>query len=162
MSTEQGVRVSPDPLRELVAAIYCSTGVPEADAAFVADTLVQADLWGHQSHGVLRVGWYYARLRSGAMLPVTRPETVVDAGAIAVVDGRDGVGQVVARHAIDDAVRRARLHGVWVVSVRNSNHFGTLHVLHGHGRPSRLRHAARHERRPEHGAVGRDEEDDRH
>jgi LDH2 family malate/lactate/ureidoglycolate dehydrogenase len=125
MSTEPGVHVSPDRLRDLVAAIYCSSGVPEADAAFVADTMVQADLWGHQSHGVLRVGWYYARLRSGAMLPVTRPETVVDGGAIAVVDGHDGVGQAVARHATEEAVRRAKLHGVGVVSVRNSNHFGT-------------------------------------
>lgn len=133
MSNEQGVRVSPDRLRELVTQIYRSAGVPEADAAFVADTLVQADLWGHQSHGVLRVGWYYARLRSGAMLPVTQPEIVVDGGAIAVVDGHDGVGQVVARNAIDDAVRRARLHGVGVVSVRNSNHFGTCMYYTGMG-----------------------------
>jgi LDH2 family malate/lactate/ureidoglycolate dehydrogenase len=89
-------RVSPDRLRDFVSRIYRSEGVPAADADFVADTLVQADLWGHQSHGVLRVGWYYARLRSGAMKPVTAPETVVDGGAVAVVDGRDGIGQVVA------------------------------------------------------------------
>lgn len=133
MSSEQALRVSPERLRTLVTAVYRSAGVPEADAAFVADTLVQADLWGHQSHGVLRVGWYYARLRSGAMLPVTKPQTVVDAGAIAVVDGGDGVGQVVAKHAIEEAVRRARLHGVGVVSVRNSNHFGTCMYYTGLG-----------------------------
>jgi LDH2 family malate/lactate/ureidoglycolate dehydrogenase len=131
--TEPSKRVSPQRLREFVAAVYRSAGVPEADADFAADTLVQADLWGHQSHGVLRVGWYYARLRSGAMRPVTTPRTVVDAGAIAVVDGEDGVGQVVAKHAVEEAVRRARLHGVGVVSVRNSNHFGTCMYYTGLG-----------------------------
>lgn len=125
--------VSPERLRDFVARVYRSIGVPEADAAFVADTLVQADLWGHQSHGVLRLGWYYARLLSGAMKPVTEPDTVVDGGAVAVIDGKDGVGQVVARHATEEAVRRARMHGVGVVSVRNSNHFGTCMYFTGMG-----------------------------
>ena len=133
MSTEPAARVSPERLRDFVAAVYRSTGVPAADAAFAADTLVQADLWGHQSHGVLRVGWYYARLRSGAMVPVTQPQTVVDAGAIAVIDGHDGIGQLVAKHAVEEAVRRARVHGVGVVSVRNSNHFGTCMYYTGMG-----------------------------
>jgi LDH2 family malate/lactate/ureidoglycolate dehydrogenase len=124
-AVNQGPRISPQRLRDFVAAVYRSAGVPEEDARFTADTLVQADLWGHQSHGVLRVGWYYARLRSGAMKPVTAPETVVDAGAIAVLDGKDGIGQVVARHATEEAVRRAKQHGVGIVAVRNSNHFGT-------------------------------------
>ncbi|SNT09369.1 Malate/lactate/ureidoglycolate dehydrogenase, LDH2 family [Noviherbaspirillum humi] len=121
----QGERVSPEKLKDFVTAVYQSAGVLEAEARFTADTLVQADLWGHQSHGVLRVGWYYARLQSGAMKPVTKPETVVDAGAIAVLDGHDGIGQVIARHATEEAVRRAKQHGVGAVAVRNSNHFGT-------------------------------------
>lgn len=55
----------------------------------------------------------------------TRSETVVDGGALAVVDGRDGIGQVLARNAMRDAIRRAKTHGVGVVALRNSNHFGT-------------------------------------
>lgn len=121
----QGTPVHAERLKDFVAAVYRSAGVPDEDALYTADTMVQADLWGHQSHGVLRVGWYYARLRSGAMKPVTAPETVLDGGAIAVLDGKDGVGQVVARHATAEAVRRAKQHGVGVVGVRNSNHFGT-------------------------------------
>ena len=91
----------------------------------VADSLVEADLWGHASHGVLRLSWYVDRLRTGAMRPVTAPELVHDGGAIAVLDGRDGIGQVVASEACSDAVQRARRHGAGVVGVRNSNHFGT-------------------------------------
>ena len=132
-AAEGSHRISPDRLREFVSRVYRSEGVCAEDAHFVADTLVQADLWGHQSHGVLRLGWYYARLRSGAMKPVTAPETVVDGGAIAVLDGKDGVGQMVAKHAIEEAVRRAKKHGVGVVSVRNSNHFGTCMYFTGMG-----------------------------
>lgn len=120
------IRITADALRAFVTALFRAEGVPEEDAALVADTLVRADLWGHASHGVLRAAWYIARLRAGTMQAVTRPEVLVDAGAISVVDGHDGVGQVTTRDAMLDAVRRARQHGVGVVSVRNSNHHGAL------------------------------------
>ena len=118
-------RVNAARLLDLAAAVYAGAGMPEADARLVADTLVQADLWGHQSHGVLRLGWYLDRIRNGVMKPVTTPEFVVDAGAVAVIDGHDGVGHVLTELARKEAVRRARLHGIAVVGVRMSNHFGT-------------------------------------
>ena len=120
------VKIDPTTLRELVAALYEAAGLPGPDAALVADTLVRADLQGHGSHGVMRAPWYLDRVRHGVMEPVTRAETVVDAGAVAVVDGHEGVGQVIARDAMLDAVARAKRHGVGVVSVRNSNHHCSL------------------------------------
>jgi LDH2 family malate/lactate/ureidoglycolate dehydrogenase len=119
------MRVACEPLAQFVATVYEGAGLPGADAALLADTLVQADLWGHQSHGVLRTAWYLARLKSGAMKAVTSPRLDVDAGGIAVIDGRDGVGQVVAKHAAEEAIRRAKAHGIAAVAVRDSNHFGT-------------------------------------
>jgi LDH2 family malate/lactate/ureidoglycolate dehydrogenase len=119
------VRVVADRLVDFGAAVYESVGMPPEDARLVADTLVQADLWGHQSHGVLRLGWYLDRVRNRVMEPVTRSETVVDAGAIGLMDGHDGVGHVTTMRATHDAIRRAKAHGVGVVGVRNSNHFGT-------------------------------------
>lgn len=112
-------------LIEFATAVYAQQGMPEADARFVADTLVQADLWGHQSHGVLRLGWYLDRLRNKVMNPVTTPEFVVDAGGIAVIDGHDGVGHVLTKLAAEEAIRRAKQHGIAAVGVRMSNHFGT-------------------------------------
>jgi LDH2 family malate/lactate/ureidoglycolate dehydrogenase len=109
----------------LATRILVALGLPDADARLVADSLVTADTWGHASHGMLRLPWYAARLRSGVMTAVTEPYTVVDLPALCVLDGRHGVGQVLAGMACDDAVRRAESHGVGVVSVRNSNHFGT-------------------------------------
>jgi LDH2 family malate/lactate/ureidoglycolate dehydrogenase len=112
-------------LTEFAAAVFSAVYVPDTDARLVADSLVTADLWGHQSHGVMRLSWYVNRIRAGVVNPVTTPETVSDSGPLAVVDGHDGVGQVLAAFAAREAVRRAEDYGVGVVAVRNSNHFGT-------------------------------------
>jgi LDH2 family malate/lactate/ureidoglycolate dehydrogenase len=118
-------RVDADGLRDFASAVYEHAGMPQADAALVADTLVQADLWGHQSHGVLRLGWYFDRVRNGVMQPRTEPEFVMDAGALALIDGHEGVGHVLSVLATREAIRRAKAHGIGAVGVRNSNHFGT-------------------------------------
>lgn len=119
------LRVAPDKLQDFVAAVYGKLGVPDNDARLLADTLVQADLWGHQSHGVLRLMWYGERFRKGVTDVVTKPEFVVDAGAVAVIDGHNGIGQVVTALAAREAIKRAKVHGIGVVAARNSGHFGT-------------------------------------
>jgi LDH2 family malate/lactate/ureidoglycolate dehydrogenase len=118
-------RIDPQELRDFGTAVLAALDVPEQDGALVADSLVQADLWGHQSHGLLRLPWYVARLRSGAMTARTDPAVLSDTGPLVLLDGRDGIGQVLAERARGLAVQRAREHGVGVVGVRNSNHFGT-------------------------------------
>ena len=114
-----------DALREFVTACYRAMGVPDGHAALVADTLVQADLWGHQSHGVMRTFWYAARLRSGAMSGEAPPKLDRQIGAIATMEGQGGMGQVVAKAAMEHAIGLAKTHGIGAVSVRNSGHFGT-------------------------------------
>jgi len=119
------VSISHERLKNFVAAAYEKLNVPQEDARLAADSLVQADLWGHQSHGVLRLSWYTDRLRNGVMQAITKPELVVDAGAVAVIDGQEGVGQVLAATVAREAIWRAKAHGIGAVAVRNSNHFGT-------------------------------------
>jgi LDH2 family malate/lactate/ureidoglycolate dehydrogenase len=118
-------RVDVDALREFAADVLVANGVPRGDAFLVADSLVQADLWGHQSHGVLRLPWYVAWLRSGVMTAVTDPESLIDSGPLLLLDGKDGIGQVLTEQARVQAVARAREFGIGAVGVRNSNHFGT-------------------------------------
>jgi LDH2 family malate/lactate/ureidoglycolate dehydrogenase len=122
---ESELRIAPRRLLSFATAVYERAGMPEADARLAADTLVQADLWGHQSHGVMRLSWYVGRLKAGVCDPVAKPELAVDAGAITVMDGKDGMGQVLTARAMDEATRRAGLHGIGAVALRNSNHFGT-------------------------------------
>lgn len=114
-----------DELRRFGTEVLMHAGVPVPDAQLLADTLVTAEQWGHPSHGMLRLSWYVARLRSGAMTAVTRSDLVVNNGAVVVIDGHDGIGQVLAHEATGLGVVRAQAHGVSVVAVRNSNHFGT-------------------------------------
>ena len=118
-------RFSAEQLSRFVISVYESVGLREQDARLLADTLVQADLWGHQSHGVMRTFWYANRFRSGATRIDTSPEVVTDAGAICVLDGCNGIGQVVAHEAMNQAAQRAKVHGIGAVAVRNSGHFGT-------------------------------------
>jgi LDH2 family malate/lactate/ureidoglycolate dehydrogenase len=118
-------RVNAEKLIDFLTDVYRSAGITEADARLVADSLVQADLWGHQSHGVLRTGWYLARLKSGVMRAHTLPQLVIDSGAVAVIEGNEGIGQVLTAYAAREAIRRAKVHGIAAVAVRNSNHFGT-------------------------------------
>lgn len=106
-------------------AVLIAHGVPQKDAHLLSDSLVAAELWGHSSHGMLRLPWYVERLRSGVMKANTQSQTVVDSGALVVIDGCDGIGQVLTAQATHLGIERARLHGVSAVGVRNSNHFGT-------------------------------------
>jgi LDH2 family malate/lactate/ureidoglycolate dehydrogenase len=117
-------RATPERLTGFATAVLEAEGVPADDARLTARCLVEAELWGHPSHGLLRLSWYVARIRSGVVDPAAKPETVVDTGPLALLDGHEGLGQVLAAHAAGEAVRRAREHGVGVVGVRNSNHFG--------------------------------------
>lgn len=119
------VVIRPGDLTAFVTRLLTARRVPDADAALLADTLVTAELWGHASHGVLRLPWYAARLASGATAAATEVRTVSDRGAVVVLDGQDGIGQVVTRRAVDLGVERARRHGIAGIAVRNSGHFGT-------------------------------------
>lgn len=117
--------VHAEALTRFGTAILETFGVPTKDAHLLADSLVVAELWGHSSHGMLRLPWYVERLRSGVMTAVTKPEIVMDGGAVTVIDGHHGIGQVLSARAVDLGIERARKHGISAVGVRNSNHFGT-------------------------------------
>lgn len=117
--------VHADELTRFGTAVLQAQGVPAADAQLLADSLVAAELWGHSSHGMLRLPWYVERLRSGAMRAVTESSFAVDNGAVVVLDGHDGIGQVLTDQAVKLGIERARRHGISAVGVRNSGHFGT-------------------------------------
>ncbi len=122
---QDGVIVMPDPLREFVTKIFMSYGLPRDEAHIVADHLVEADMRGVYSHGVIRVEPYTARLKAKAMNPQPNIQIVRETPGTALVDGNDGIGQVVGVRAMEIAIRKAKEVGVSYVGVRGSNHFGT-------------------------------------
>jgi LDH2 family malate/lactate/ureidoglycolate dehydrogenase len=90
----------------------------------VAETLVWTSLRGTDSHGVARVPIYVERLRGGVLNRRPRPSVVRRDGAVAMVDGDQGPGQVASLFATDLSIELAREHGAGVVTVRRSAHFG--------------------------------------
>jgi ureidoglycolate dehydrogenase (NAD+) len=101
-----------------------AAGLEPAAAATVAASLVWTSLRGTDSHGVARVPVYVERVRARAINPRPRPAVARRDGAVAVVDGDQGPGQVAALFATDVSIELAREHGVGVVGVRRSAHFG--------------------------------------
>lgn len=104
--------------------VFAALGVPEDDAGIAADVLIAADLRGIESHGIGRLRYYYDRLRRGQHSPVTQFEVVREGPATAVVDGHNGVGQVIGVRAMRLAIAKARACGMGAVAVRNSTHYG--------------------------------------
>jgi LDH2 family malate/lactate/ureidoglycolate dehydrogenase len=111
-------------LQAWTAELLAAAGLDRAGAQTVAEALVDASLRGTDSHGVARVPTYAERLLSGAMNPAPRPRVEREAGAVAVVDGDRGPGQVAGVFATERSVALAREHGVGAVAVRRSNHIG--------------------------------------
>lgn len=99
-------------------------GVPAADARLTSGALVEADQRGLASHGVMMLPLYVERIRAGSVSPTAHPAVITDAGAVAVLDGRHGLGQVAARDGMDLAVRKARELGIGLVVIRHAFHFG--------------------------------------
>lgn len=119
-------RTRADSLRDGVAAIFRACGMPEASAWTLADSLVEADLQGIHSHGVLRVPDYVGKLTREGVDPRGAPRLVSERGAALVVDGDNAMGQVAGVFAMEAAIERARTLGMAMAAVRGSNHCGTL------------------------------------
>jgi L-2-hydroxycarboxylate dehydrogenase (NAD+) len=122
--SEQRFSVPAQTLRSLVTDIFVAHGVPEGDAARVAECLVQADLRGVSSHGVGRIPIYTERLRRGLVNPT--PNLVVEHSftVAARVEGHNGLGFVVGTRAMAEAIELARTHGVGIAFAHRSTHFG--------------------------------------
>ena len=118
--------VDSEVLRALVTEIFARCGMRPGDARYLAGTLVDADLRGVHSHGVLRVPEYTRKLTVGGVDPQGQPSVVRDVGACQVVDGGNSMGQIGLRFAMQRAVERAATSGIAAVAIRGSNHCGAL------------------------------------
>lgn len=112
-------------LERLVEGIFRGLGVPTQDARICRDVVLMADRLGIDTHGVNRLKpMYYDAVRKGLQSPVTRIETVREGPTTAVLDGCNGMGQVVAYRAMKLAISKASSYGMAMVAVRESNHYG--------------------------------------
>ncbi|MDI7274495.1 MAG: Ldh family oxidoreductase [Anaerolineae bacterium] len=124
MVEQESRRIPAATLAEACVRLLRQVGVPADQAALTADVCVQADLRGVESHGVLRLPAYIGQVRRGLMAADTRLRIVRDRGAMALLDGQGGFGQVAAAEAMRMAIRKAQEYGLAAVGVRNAGHFG--------------------------------------
>jgi L-2-hydroxycarboxylate dehydrogenase (NAD+) len=124
MMSDKATTVSFSALLELGTAILEANGLPKADAAYVTECLLYADLRGVQSHGINRISNYTMRLKRKLINP--RPTLAVEEALPASVriDGDDGMGFLVGRKAMQEAIARARIYGVGLALAFRSSHFG--------------------------------------
>lgn len=112
-------------LERFMRDVLAAAGVPPAQAAIVAEVLIESDRRGIDSHGIGRLRPIYIdRLREGIMNPVTEIEVVRERKTTAVLDGHNGLGHVVGQKAMEMTVDKAREHGLGMTVVRNSTHYG--------------------------------------
>lgn len=124
--TERERRIEPDRLKRQVAGIFAGCGMRDVDASLLADSLVRADIRGIQSHGVLRVPDYVAKLTRESVNPRGRAREVSRTGGTIVVDGDNSMGQIAGAFAMRRAIECARETGVAAAAVRGSNHAGAM------------------------------------
>ncbi len=113
-------------LNRIAAQILIGAGVAPEDATVVAEELAEANLVGHDSHGVMRLMQYVDYVRKGFIRPGAPVEVVVDRPAFAIIDGHFQFGQVIARRGLQLGIDKARAGGAATILIRNCNHVGRL------------------------------------
>ena len=111
--------------QEFITDAFAGVGVPREDAEICTDILLESDRRGIESHGCNRFKPIYIdRINWGIQNPVTNFEIIKETPTTAVVDGHDGMGQVIGHKAMTMAIKKAKEYGMGMVVVRNSCHYG--------------------------------------
>lgn len=110
--------------RLCVEGVLRGHGVSPANAAIIADCLVQADMRGVDTHGVNRIPSYMKRVAQGVLDAKASPELKKITPVVAQVDGKNGFGFLAAHQGMHCAIEMAKEFGIGMVSIKHSNHFG--------------------------------------
>ncbi|CAH2002820.1 unnamed protein product [Acanthoscelides obtectus] len=114
----------PEEARRFMYECLRAVGMPEGNAAVIADNLLEADLRGLYSHGMNRLERYIKDVKQGSADGAATPVVVKESTSAAVVDGRNSMGSVVGTFCMDLAIEKAKATGIGIAVAFNSNHFG--------------------------------------
>jgi L-2-hydroxycarboxylate dehydrogenase (NAD+) len=121
---EEPIRVPADRLTSFIARAFAATGLPDEDSGTLAQLMVEADLRGSDTHGVIRLPLYVRRIRAGGVNTKPNIRAVSDRPSAALLDGDNGMGHLVMRRAAALAIEKAKATGIGWVGARMSNHAG--------------------------------------
>jgi uncharacterized oxidoreductase len=113
-------------LADVIALIFETAGADKLEASRIGEHLVDANLAGHDSHGVVRVPRYVKAQRDGHVHFGREAKTVLESENFAVLDGQNGFGQTLGHHALAIGIEKARKCGVSLIALRNAGHLGRI------------------------------------
>lgn len=119
-------RVNAETLEPFAESLLEGIGASPKVASEVAESLVTANLRGHNSHGVARIPMYAEMVDDGALDPTATPDVINESDTTANVDGNMLFGQSVGRTAVDVGVEKATEAGVGVVGIKDATHLGRI------------------------------------
>ena len=111
-------------IRSYCEAVFEQCGFSTQDSQDITDVLLTADLYGIESHGVQRLIRYYQAIQEGSIIADAPWETVFETPLSKVIDAPRSMGQIMAKLGMNTAIEKAKQHGVGLVTVRGTNHFG--------------------------------------
>lgn len=118
------IRYSYENLKKFCVDAFSKLGFCREDCEIITDVLLLSDLYGIESHGMQRLVRYHKGIEKGLIKPDAKPEIVYETPVSLVVDGHDGMGQLNSHFAMKKAIEKAKVSGMCVATVRDSNHFG--------------------------------------
>ena len=120
------LRLNPDKLRDFIQQLFKRVGSESKEAERIAFYLVQANLTGHDSHGVIRAPYYIDYVKNDQTRTNQSLSVIFQTDSMAIVDGNFGFGQVIGEQAMQLGIDMAKKHGIATVSLRNSAHLGRI------------------------------------
>jgi len=120
------MRVRHESLRKAAAAAFMAGGSDAREAAIVADHLVDSNMVGHDSHGIVRIAAYLDNVARDKLKPNQRVTVTFESESIIRCDGNQGYGQVLGVEALELAVPKAKKHGLALVTLREAGHIGRV------------------------------------
>lgn len=120
------MNISAETMTAFAVDIFVAAGSSRDEATQIAEHLVEANLKGHDSHGVGMIPAYFLHRSIGAVVPNRAPKLVADLGALMVFDGDSGYGQPITNAVMDQVAARAKQTGVAISTLRNSQHVGRI------------------------------------
>ncbi len=118
--------IVPAVLTDFVNNVLHAAGATPSAARLVAESLVNSNLAGHDSHGVIRLRQYLDAIAAGDLDPTIKPTIVQETGSVTMVDGRHGFGQVAAYFAMEITINKARAQGLAATGLFNWQPRGPL------------------------------------
>ena len=118
------INYSYETLKKFCTDAFLKFGFNKEESDIIVDVLLTSDLYGIESHGMQRLVRYHKGIEKGLIKPCAKPEIVFETPVSCVIEGNDGMGQLLGHKAMTIAIEKAKKTGMAIVTVRNSNHYG--------------------------------------